>query len=154
MLKLNYIKVEGICMKINFTRKQFEALMDLMRLNLQLMNESESMESKEYSSLIQYILNYEDLHKALSDNATGEETALAYDKQQGLMTLKEEYDEGVFWRELSKRLAASELFKEGLEIDGDNYEAYEHKKRSLELTYYKKLKAMEYNIDLESKVIK
>lgn len=155
MLKLNYIKVDrGICMKINFTRKQFEALMDLMRLNLQLINESESKEYKEYSSLIQYILSYEDLHNALSDNDYEEETASSYNKEEGAMSLKEEYDESAFWRELCKRLAASKLFEEGFEINCDNYEEYEHKKRSLELIYFKKFKAMEYNIDLERKGIK
>ncbi|WP_040210274.1 hypothetical protein [Clostridium polynesiense] len=140
-------------MKINFTRSQFKALMELMLLNLQLLRECEPEKYKEYSSLIHYILSYEDLHNALSEDSY-EDDSIKDSEINKAKELKREYDEAAFWKELSKRLAASNLYEDEMCIDLNNYEEYEKKKANLEHIYFKKFKAMEYSINVEGKEIK
>ena len=138
-------------MNINFTRRQYKALMDLMRINMEMIKECDSKKYKEYGSLIQYILSYEKLHNSLKDNnLTDEKKEEDYRLYQELL---QEYRESTYWKELCKRIAASRLYEDEVSIDCHNLHNYEKRKKELEDNLLKSFKTLEYNIEVEDTVL-
>ena len=134
-------------MNINFTRRQYKALMELMRINMEMIKECDPKKYKEYGSLIQYILSYEKLHNSLKDNDFTEEKR----EEEDILSHEflQEYRENTYWKELCKRLAASRLYEDEVTIDCGNLRNYEKRKKELEDDLLKSFKALEYNIEIE-----
>lgn len=105
-------------MKINFTKKQYKQLLDLVYLGEWTANSTKNSDERNtnYEDLFQYICSFaknfgaEDLvpfDKALNAHFPTQE----YETQ--LQPLIDENDHEVFWQELSSRLANRDLAKEG-----------------------------------------
>lgn len=104
-------------MKINFTKKQFKHLLDLVHLGEWTANSSRESDTliKEYEELYQYInslakdFGYEEIiqfDKKLNDYFPTQ----AYENE--LQPIIEVNDNEVFWNELSSRLATRDLANE------------------------------------------
>ena len=59
-------------MKIDFTSRQYRALVQLLKFNMDYFQEADSKECKEYLSLIQYILGHEELSRVLEPKSEEE----------------------------------------------------------------------------------
>ncbi|VDG97022.1 Uncharacterised protein [Lysinibacillus sphaericus] len=105
-------------MKINFTKKQYKHLLDLVYLGEWTANSSKEHVERDndYEELFQYICSFaknfgvEELvpfDKEMNEHFPTQE----YEKQ--LQPLIDENDESVFWQELSGRLTKRDLAKEG-----------------------------------------
>lgn len=114
-------------MKINFTKKQFKALMDLVYLGEWMANSTEigSGVNKEYKEIAQYIyslskdfgyddtVEYETKYKEYFPTKEYEEEMEPY---------IEEYDVETFWNEISIRLARRDVQKmKNMFISHDDY---------------------------------
>ena len=118
-------------MKIDFTSRQYSALVQLLKFNMELFKEVDSTEYKEYLSLIQYILGHEELSKVLEPKSD-EDIVPELEDDEKLTLLKESYDEAVFWKGLCRRMIAEKLFEECENLSSDNIEEYAKKRKSLE----------------------
>ena len=132
-------------MKIDFTSKQYRDLVQLLKFNIKILKEVESTEYKEYISLIQYILSYQELSKVLELKAE-EEVINDLEDDESLILLKESYDEIVFWKGLCRRMVAEKLFEECDDLSLNNIEEYAEKRRNLEETLLKSFKSGEFSI--------
>ncbi|NLN14018.1 MAG: hypothetical protein GX185_00265 [Tissierellia bacterium] len=116
-------------MKINFTKKQFRKLLDLVFLGELVINGHRPPDEAigEYEDLLQYIysfakeMGYEDLIEYSSEYDKFFETR-KFD-ESGIQDYVDEYDENVFWFELALRLAKRDVIREveADEIGGDDY---------------------------------
>jgi len=132
-------------MKIDFTSRQYRALVQLLKFNMEFFKEADSKEFKEYLSLIQYILGHEELSRVLEPKSE-EERAYELLSGESLAVLKESYDEAVFWKGLCRRMVAEKLFEECEDLNSDNIEEYADKRKSLEETLLKSFKNGEFSI--------
>ena len=132
-------------MKIDFTSRQYRALAQLLKFNMEFLKEADSAEYKEYLSLIEYILGYEKLSKVLEPKAH-EDIIYELKDDERLMLLKESYDEAVFWKGLCRRMVAEKLFEECEDLDSDNIEEYAKKRKSMEDSLLKSFKNGEFSI--------
>ncbi|WP_426348417.1 hypothetical protein ACPWSR_11770 [Alloiococcus sp. CFN-8] len=132
-------------MKIDFTSRQYRALVQLLKFNMEFFKEADSKEFKEYLSLIQYILGHEELSRVLEPKSE-EERAYELLAGESLAVLKESYDEAVFWKGLCRRMVAEKLFEECEDLNSDNIEEYANKRKSLEDTLLKSFKNGEFSI--------
>ncbi|AXH99121.1 hypothetical protein DV702_04845 [Sporosarcina sp. PTS2304] len=121
-------------MKINFTKKQFKHLLDLVHLGEWTANSSRNPEQliKEYEELYQYInsfakdFGYDDIITFERDHNEYYPTQ-AYENQ--LQPIIDVNDNDVFWNELSSRLAERDLANEAV-VPRDKDERF---KRLLEI---------------------
>ena len=132
-------------MKIDFTSRQYRALVQLLKFNMEFFKEADSKEFKEYLSLIQYILGHEELSRVLEPKSE-EELAYEHEEEESLAVLKESYEEAVFWKGLCRRMIAEKLFEECEDLNSDNIEEYANKRKSLEETLLKSFKNGEFSI--------
>ncbi len=132
-------------MKIDFTSKQYRELVQLLKFNLEVFKEVDSTEYKEYLSLIQHILNYEELSKALE--LKSEHDGISYlEDDDKLIFLKEAYDDAIFWKGLCRRMVAEKLFEEDEEFNFDNIEEYTEKRIKMEESLLNSFKSGEFSI--------
>ena len=135
-------------MKINFTKKEYRLLLDMVEMAEWVLNAHRSNPSdqiKKYSDLYQKILSYA--------KEMGFENLITYDKNLGgyyatfeyeeseHMAYIEEFEDDVFWDALPLRLAERDLIKE---VGEKKYEEMEFVERAsklveLEFHYYKEL---------------
>ena len=132
-------------MKIDFTSKQYRALVQLLKFNMEIFKEADSPEYKEYLSLIQYILGHEELSRVL-ELKSYEDVSNELEGDERLILLKEAYDEAVFWKGLCRRMVAEKLFEESEDLNLDNIEEYAKKRRTLEEALLKSFKSGEFSI--------
>lgn len=103
-------------MKINFTKKQFTQLLDLLYLGEWTANSSRSYTERHtgYDELVQYVYAFA--------KEMGQEEKIIFDKQSNeyfptqeyekqLQPIIDENDNDVFWQELSMRLSQRDLAK-------------------------------------------
>ncbi len=133
-------------MNINFTKRQFKALLELAKFNKEILLDEKNNDLKEYHSLIQYILTFENLHKSLNQagNDAKEEEDL---KEDRLISYREAMEEEIFWRGLCKRIAAEKLCDEYPEINIENCIEYENKKNTMEKMLLKSFTSQEIGIE-------
>ncbi|MCM3756332.1 hypothetical protein M3197_02415 [Sporosarcina aquimarina] len=105
-------------MKINFTKKQYKHLLDLVYLGEWTANSAKDYDERdsEYDAFFQYICSFA--------KDFGVQDLVPFDKEmdahfptqeyeQRLQPIIDENDNEVFWQELSSRLAKRDLAKEG-----------------------------------------
>ncbi|MGG0645272.1 hypothetical protein ABE021_15210 [Sporosarcina gallistercoris] len=105
-------------MKINFTKKQYKQLLDLVYLGEWTANSSKDSDERytEYDALFEYVCSFA--------KDFGVENLVPFDKgldahfptqeyEQQLQPIIDDNDNEVFWQELSSRLAKRDLVKEG-----------------------------------------
>ena len=132
-------------MKIDFTSRQYRALVHLLKFNMDFFKEADSNVCKEYLSLIQYILGHEELSRVLEPKSE-EELAYELEEEEILAVLKESYEEAVFWKGLCRRMVAETLFEESEDLNCDNIEEYANKRKTLEEALLNSFKTGELSI--------
>jgi hypothetical protein len=135
-------------MKINFTKKEYRLLLDMVEMAEWVLNAhrcNPSDEIKKYSEIYQKILSYakdmgfENLI-TYDENLGGYYTTFEYEESE-YMRYIEEYEDDVFWDALPHRLAMRDLVNE---VGEKKYEEMEFVERAtklveLESVYYKEL---------------
>ena len=104
-------------MKINFTKKEFRLLIDIFEITewvLHAHKTTEPEETKKYSELIQKIFSYADQIGCTDlikyDNRLeGYYATRKYEEESEHMAYIEEFEDDVFWEELTHRLAVRDL---------------------------------------------
>ena len=132
-------------MKIDFTSKQYRELVQLLNFNMEIFKEVDSTEYKEYLSLIQHILSYEELSKALDINSEDDEIN-DIEGLEKILLLKEAYDDAIFWKGLCRRMVAEKLFEEDEDFNFDNIEEYAEKRMKMEESLLNSFKSGEFSI--------
>lgn len=112
-------------MKINFTRKEYRLLIDILEISEWVLNAHSSVEredTKKYSELIQKIfsyakqMGYEDLI-VYDKHLEGYYATREYEENGEQMRFIEEFEEDVFWDALANKLAWRDLVQqEGVEV--------------------------------------
>ena len=135
-------------MKINYTKKEYRLLLDMVEIAEWVLNAHKTASSdgiKKYSDLYQKILSYakemgfENLITC-DENLGGYYTTFEYEESE-YMRYIEEFEDDVFWDALPHRLAERDLIKE---VGEKKYEEMEFVERAtklveLESHYYKEL---------------
>lgn len=105
-------------MKINFTKKQYKQLLDLVYLGEWTANSSKAGDetNKDYEEMYQYILSFAKSY-GYDDLITYEKILDGYfptnEYEESLQPIIDENDNDVFWNELTGRLAKRDLAKKG-----------------------------------------
>lgn len=123
-------------MKINFTKKQFETLIELVYAGHWILNSHRNVEIEKYNEVEQLIYSFA--------KPFGLEHFIEFDKkldgyyptlefEDSMEELIAEYDDRAFWDELVDRLALRDLTKEG--IEGKSNEEIMERRIELEEKY-------------------
>ena len=135
-------------MKINFTKKEYRLLLDMVEMAEWVLNAhktASSDEIKKYSDLYQKILSYakemgfDDLI-IYDENLGGYYATFEYEGSEHMRYI-EEFEDDVFWDALPLRLAERDLIKEVGEKKYEEMEFVERASKLVELEshYYKEL---------------
>lgn len=141
-------------MKINYTKKEYRLLLDMVEMAEWVLNAHRSNPSDEitkYSEIYQKILSYakemgfENLI-TYDENLGGYYTTFEYEESEHMRYI-EEYEDDIFWDALPHRLAVRDLVKQ---VGEKKYEEMEFVERAtklveLESHYYKELE--EHGVD-------
>jgi hypothetical protein len=147
-LVIRHVQVDWNDMKINYTKKEYRLLLDMVEIAEWVLNAhktASSDEIKKYSNLYQKILSYA--------KDMGFENLIVYDKdldgyyataeyeESEHMRYIEEFEDDVFWDALPNRLAVRDLVKQVGEKKYTEMEFEERAKKLLELEsiYYTEL---------------
>ncbi len=117
-------------MKINFTKKQFRILLDLVYAGNWVINataKTDDERSKDYDELVNYIFSFCDKFGMFNfveyDHNLEKYFETKEFEESGIMDYIESYDDYVFWDELGRRLAKRDVDKEcSGKVDKSNYE--------------------------------
>ncbi|WP_077623319.1 hypothetical protein [Sediminibacillus massiliensis] len=112
-------------MKINFTKKQYKHLLDMLYLGDWLANSSKGKgdQVEEYEEMLQYVCSFA--------KSFGYDDIITFDKtfdkyyptkqyEEELQPLIDENDDAVFWLQLSERLAKRDVAKQGEKLMDPN----------------------------------
>ena len=107
-------------MKIDFTKKEYQRLVDLLMIAdwiLHAFDPDEDPETKQYKEVIQKIYTHAPDMKcddivAYDDELKGFCPTPEYEEESGVMDFLEEYEENLFWFGLAHRLAVKTILEE------------------------------------------
>ncbi|MPQ44085.1 hypothetical protein [Clostridium tarantellae] len=135
-------------MRINFTKKQYETLLEMCLLGAYIIEESTLEVDDNYNEFLKYILEFNDnlrTNEKVFNNFNNLASILINN-----MDFKEEflakYNERTFWKELSSRLAARDALEEiGEELKVEDYNKYLKIKNKYEKKYEEQFNIDKYN---------